>query len=63
MSDSAPYPIRLEVELQPETAEQPWHAVVRTGDGVQQLEFDSPLALVRHLASFNDPSTRRRGLR
>ena len=28
-----PAPVRLQIELQPETATRRWHAVVRTADG------------------------------
>ncbi len=57
------------LELQPETAAQPWRAVLRpAGAGVDPaaaddaLVFDTPLALARHLAQFLAP-LRRAGLR
>lgn len=61
MSDDAGV-IRLELELQPETATHRWHAVVRGADGLC-AEFDTPLALARHLASWNEPTSDQRGLR
>lgn len=54
--------IRLELELQPETAMHRWHAVVRGADG-RCVEFDTPLALARHLASWNESPSEPRGLR
>lgn len=62
MSDGDAGAIRLELELQPETATRRWHAVVRGADGVR-VEFDTPLALARHLASWNEPNNDQRGLR
>jgi hypothetical protein len=62
-------PLRYTLELQPETAAQPWRAVLRpAGAGVDPaapddaLVFDTPLALARHLAQFMAPP-RRYGLR
>jgi hypothetical protein len=62
-------PLRYTLELQPETAAQPWRAVLRpAGAGVDPaaaddaLVFDTPLALARHLAQFMAPP-RRCGLR
>jgi hypothetical protein len=62
MSDDVTGVIRLELELQPETATHRWHAVLQGTDGVR-LEFDTPLALARHLASWNEPTNDQRGLR
>jgi hypothetical protein len=62
MGDGVSGLIRLELEVQPETATRRWHAVVRHDDG-RRLEFDTPLALARHLASWNEPSSEQRGLR
>jgi hypothetical protein len=62
MSDGASGVIRLELELQPETATHRWHAVVRGADG-RSVEFDTPLALARHLASWNERTGEQRGLR
>lgn len=56
-------PVRFEIELQPETATRRWHAVVRTPDGHTAFESDSPLELVRHLASWGHPYHRPQGLR
>ena len=64
---AAPTPrLRIAIELQPETEQQHWHAVVLGSDGRPSFESDSPLELVRHLARLArraapDPSTR--GLR
>ena len=55
-------PICFELELQPETATQRWHAVVRGPEHGRFTEFDSPLELVRLLSSWNDPRNKR-GLR
>lgn len=49
--------------VQPETPAAPWHARLLYADGPQQLEFDSPLALVRHLAQLSATQPRRGGLR
>jgi len=55
--------IHYELDVQPQTAARAWHAVLRRADG-ESAEFDSPLALARHLAQFlvDDPRPRR-GLR
>jgi hypothetical protein len=58
-----PAPVRLQIELQPETATRRWHAVVRTADGRAVFESDSPLELVRHLARWSRPDPRTPGLR
>jgi hypothetical protein len=62
MSDRNAGVIRLQLELQPQTADRRWHAVVRSEDG-RCFEFDTPLALARHLASWNETSSDQRGLR
>jgi hypothetical protein len=62
MSDRDAGVIRVELELQPQTATRRWHAVVRSADG-GCIEFDTPLALARHLASWNETSSEQRGLR
>jgi hypothetical protein len=49
--------------VQPESPAAPWHARLLYADGPQQLEFDSPLALVRHLAQLSATQPRRGGLR
>jgi hypothetical protein len=69
---TAPAPLRYTLELQPETAAQPWRAVLRPAaagfdplaadDAPGALVFDTPLALARHLAQFLAPP-RRPGLR
>lgn len=56
--DRAPMPapcVRLQIELQPETATQRWHAVVRDSEGRLAFEADTPLDLVRHLAHWSLP--------
>jgi hypothetical protein len=53
--------VRLQIELQPESATQRWHAVVRDGDGRLAFEADTPLELVRRLAQWSLP--RAQGLR
>jgi hypothetical protein len=56
--DSAPRDpacVRLQIELQPESATQRWHAVVRDSDGRLAFEADTPLELVRHLAQWTLP--------
>jgi hypothetical protein len=58
-----PAPVRLQIELQPETATRRWHAVVRTADGRTAFESDSPLELVRHLAQWSRQDHRPHGLR
>lgn len=58
-----PAPVRLQIELQPETATRRWHAVVRTPDGRTAFESDSPLELVRHLAQWSRQDPRPAGLR
>lgn len=62
-------PLHFTLELQPETATQPWRAVLQPaeagGDPAaadDALVFDTPLALARHLAQFLAPP-RRPGLR
>jgi hypothetical protein len=62
MSNCEPGVIRLELDLQPQTATHRWHVVVRSADG-GCVEFDTPLALARHLASWNEASSDQRGLR
>lgn len=47
--------VRLQIELQPETATQRWHAVVRDGDGRFAFEAGTPLELVRRLAQWSLP--------
>ena len=56
--------IHYELYVQPQTAICAWHAVLRRAGGEECAEFDSPLALARHLAQFlvSDPQPRR-GLR
>lgn len=72
MTDAGPAPapaarLHYTLELQPETAAQPWRAVLRRA-GVDPaaaddaLVFETPLALARHLAQFLAPP-RRPGLR
>lgn len=57
-------PIHFELDVQPQTAILPWHAVLRRAGGDERVEFDSPLALARHLAQFLAPeSNPQRGLR
>lgn len=62
-------PRHYTLELQPETAAQPWRAVLRPARAAvdpraaeDALVFDTPLALARHLAQFLAPP-RRSGLR
>ena len=50
-----PEPVRLQIELQPESATRRWHAVVRDGEGRLAFEADTPLELVRHLAQWSHP--------
>jgi hypothetical protein len=50
-----PARVRLQLELQPETATQRWHAVVRDSEGRLAFEADTPLDLVRHLAQWTLP--------
>lgn len=49
--------------VQPETPATPWHARLLYAGGPEHLEFDSPLALVRHLAQLSATQPRRGGLR
>ncbi|MDZ7651812.1 MAG: hypothetical protein U5L03_04270 [Burkholderiaceae bacterium] len=49
--------------VQPETSADPWHARLLYAGGPEHLEFDSPLALVRHLAQLSATQPRRGGLR
>ncbi len=67
MNDDAtpetPARVRLQIELQPETATQRWHAVVRDSDGRTTFVSDSPLALVRHLAQWSCHEPHAHGLR
>jgi hypothetical protein len=49
--------------VQPETPAAPWHARLLYAGGPEHLEFDSPLALVRHLAQLSATQPRRGGLR
>jgi hypothetical protein len=49
--------------VQPESPAAPWHARLLYAGGPEQLEFDSPLALVRHLAQLSAKQPRRGGLR
>ena len=58
-----PTRVRLLIELQPETATQRWHAVVRDADGRLAFKSGSPLELVRHLARWTRPDGRAHGLR
>jgi hypothetical protein len=51
-----PARVRLQIELQPETTSQRWHAVVRDSDGRLAFEADTPLELVRHLAQWTLPN-------
>jgi hypothetical protein len=57
-------PLHYELDVQPQTAARAWHAVLRPAGGEECVEFDSPLALARHLAQFLTPNPQpRRGLR
>jgi hypothetical protein len=47
--------VRLQIELQPESPTQRWHAVVRDSEGRLAFEADTPLELVRHLAQWSLP--------
>lgn len=58
-----PARVRLQIELQPETATQRWHAVVRDSDGHTTFESHSPLELVRHLAQWSRQDPLAHGLR
>lgn len=49
--------------VQPESPAAPWHARLLYAGGPEHLEFDSPLALVRHLAQLSATQPRRGGLR
>ncbi len=56
--------LHYELDVQPQTAARAWHAVLRRAGGEECVEFDSPLALARHLAQFLIPNPQpRRGLR
>lgn len=57
---------RFELELQPQTAAQPWRATLRQPGSDRVVQFDSPLDLARHLAqlTLDEPTApRHRGLR
>ena len=43
--------ISFELHVQLETPKTPWHATLER-EGVEVLEFSSPLELARHLASL-----------
>ena len=47
-----PFVHRFELDIQCETAEQAWHATLTTRGGRGQLEFDTPMALMRALAQL-----------
>jgi hypothetical protein len=48
----APRPQRFELEVQPEGPDSSWHACLRRRGSTERAEFDSPLALLRHLAQL-----------
>lgn len=45
--------------VQPQTQAAPWHARLLYAGDPEYLEFDSPLALVRHLAQLSATQPRR----
>jgi hypothetical protein len=52
MSDTfvpAAPPLRFDLEVQPEARDIAWHACLREHASGERAEFDSPLALLRHL--------------
>lgn len=59
-------PTRFELELQPDSPSQRWRATLRAAGSDEVVQFDSPLALARHLARLTFDATaapHRRGLR
>jgi hypothetical protein len=57
MKTHAELELQFLLHVQPETSDQPWHAILeRVGDtDATQLEFQSPLELARHVASLREP--------
>jgi hypothetical protein len=61
-SKARPQPLRFVLEVQPEATQTRWHATLRPTGG-EAVEFESPIALLRHLAAATLLPRERGGLR
>jgi hypothetical protein len=58
-----PQELHIEIRLLPTGAEHPWRATLREHDSTQEVAFDSPFDLMRHLAQRLTAPRRPTGLR